>query len=205
MRASRLSAVIAFVLAVGMALSGPVLADVNNSTGTNVQSGNNRAATNQGGAGKSGDAVGGQVSGVVSSGHASVDARNTSSNSDVRSGDVHGSNTSASFVGQNSTADVFGSPSSGPVIGDVTNSFATENLQDGNNTYSLTQSANLTTGDGVGGEVIGVVTAAGGSTSVVAANRSDNVDITTGDADGSNNAAAFVGQDLSFCVAGEQE
>src|SRR5919197_1208899 len=108
-RASRLSAVLSLVLAAGLALSGPAVADIKNATGTNVQDGSNRGTTNQSGTGKSGDAVGGQV--------------------------------------------------------------------------------------------IGVVTAAGGSTSVVAANRSDGVDVTTGDATGENDAAAFVGQNTSLCAA----
>ena len=65
-------------------------ADISNSSGDNVQEGDNRATGNQRGADKSGDAVGGQVVGVVSSGRTSVDARNTSTNSDVTSGDARG-------------------------------------------------------------------------------------------------------------------
>ena len=51
-------------------------------------------------------------------------------------------------------------------------------------------------GDGVGGQVIGVVTS-GGSASVVAANTSTNIDISTGDARAFNDAAAFVGLNSS--------
>jgi hypothetical protein len=204
-RARRALLVGAILTVASLLASGVAVADVNNSSATNLQDGSNRGTTTQGGTGKSGDAVGGQVSGVVSSGRASVDARNTSSNSDVTSGDVNGSNTSASFTGQNTstcTATVIAVCEAGPTVGgaDVTASAAT-NLQDGNNRFTNTQTANLTTGDGVGGEVIGVVTAAGGTASIVAANRSDNVDVTTGDADGSNDSAAFTGQDFSACIA----
>jgi hypothetical protein len=184
------SAMAVFVAA--LLVSSPALAAVSNATGTNVQDGSNRATTNQRGTGKSGDAVGGQVSGVVSSGRTSVDARNTSSNSDVTSGDVTGDNHSASFTGLNAN-DI-----SGPRGTDVTNSDAV-NLQNGDNRYSLTQAATLSTGDGVAGQVIGAVTAAGGSTSIVAANRSDNVDVTTGDAKGGNDAHAFTGQNAIEC------
>jgi hypothetical protein len=47
----------------------------------------------------------------------------------------------------------------------------------------------------VAGQVVGAVTSAGGSTSVVVANTSDNVDATTGDAHSSNAATGFVGQE----------
>ena len=67
------------------------------------------------------------------------------------------------------------------------------NVQLGDNAYDLAQDATATTGDGVGGQVIGVVTSAGGSADVVAANTSEGVDIETGDADANNDAAAFVG------------
>src|SRR5438309_747285 len=51
----------------------------------------------------------------------------------------------------------------------------------------------VTTGDGVAGQVIGAVTAPGGSSSIVAANTSDNVDVTTGEAKSANVSDAFVG------------
>ena len=177
------------LLTVGGALwsAGLARADVNNSTGTNVQSGNNRSTGTQSGASKSGDAVGGQVTGVVSSGRTSVDARNTSSNSDVTSGDARGGNTANTFTGL-SAADT-------TTVGaaDVTGVSNADNLQDGDNRSTYTQTANYTTGDGVAGEVIGVVTAAGGSASIVAANTSTNDSVETGDARGSNDLAAFTG------------
>ena len=197
-RAIRSLFVIALAVASALFSAGVVRADVDDASGTNVQDGNNRGTTSQRGSGTSGDAVGGQVAGVVSSGRTSVDARNTSRDSSVESGEVNGSNSASSFTGQNFS----GTPEealSGDAQGqDVANSSAF-NLQDGNNNYSLSQTANASSGDGVAGEVIGVVTAAGGSTSVVAANVSDRVDVTTGDSDVDNSAASFVGQDVAAC------
>jgi hypothetical protein len=180
-----------FAVSWALGAAGLARADISNSTGTNVQSGSNRSTANQNSGGKSGDAVGGQVTGVVSSGRTSVDARNTSSNSDVTSGEVRGSNTASTFTGQNF--------SGGPVdvgAADVTDSFGV-NLQDGDNRSTNTQTVSANSGDGVAGEVIGAVTAAGGSSSIVGANRSDNVSVETGDARGDNDFGAFTGQNFA--------
>src|SRR5581483_6285339 len=131
MRAARSLLVAVVVMAVGLFAGGASRADISNSTGTNVENGNNRATAHQGGKSASGDAVGGQVTGVVSSGRTSVDARNNSSNSSVTPGAARGSNSASSFVGQNYVP--------GPtVIGtaDITNSFAA-NVQDANNSLTL--------------------------------------------------------------------
>src|SRR2546426_5070151 len=99
---------LAAVLVATMILGGPAIhavADISNATGTNVQGGDNRGNTHQGGKSGSGDAVGGQVTGVVSSGRTSVDARNVSKDSSVESGDAHGSNSSTSFVGLAKSSD----------------------------------------------------------------------------------------------------
>jgi predicted RNA-binding protein with RPS1 domain len=181
-------AVSALVVATAFGSAAVARADVSNSTGTNVQDGSNRTSGTQSGSSKTGDSVGGQVTGVVSSGRTSVDARNTSDNSDVTSGDARGSNSAGTFTGLNDTNG--GDTTIGPA--DVNNASA-DNLQDGDNRTTYNQSANATTGDGVGGEVIGVVTAAGGSASVVAANTTRDTDVTTGDARSDNDLAAFVG------------
>jgi hypothetical protein len=167
-------------------------ADVaNNASATNVQEGDNKANTNQSGTSKSGDAVAGQVAGVVSSGTTSVDATNKSDHVDISTGDARGTNNSNAFVGLNS------STSTAVGAADVLNTAGVTNLQEGDNKYDLNQTLTATSGDGVGGEVIGVVTSAGGSASVVAANTSTNVDISTGDARAFNDAAAFVGLNSS--------
>jgi len=167
-------------------------ADVaNNSTATNVQQGDNKSDTSQTGTSSSGDAVAGQVAGVVSSGNTSVDATNKSDKVDVSTGDARGSNDSSEFVGLNSSSDTHVGAA------DVLNTAPVTNLQEGDNKYSLNQTMTATSGDGVAGEVIGVVTSSGGSSSIVAANTSTNVDISTGDARAFNDAAAFVGLNSS--------
>jgi hypothetical protein len=138
-------------------------ADVDGGTAANVQDGQNTSTTSQSGGGKSGSAVGGQVSGVVTGGHASIDARNTSKDSDVETGDARGTNSASSFVGQNAAE------TSTIVASDVTNSCAggCANIQDGGNRYSLSQTLAAVSGDGVAGQVIGLV-AVSGDPSIVA-------------------------------------
>ncbi len=175
------------------ALGTTAFADIaNSSTGTNVQQGDNKNDTMQSGTSKSGDAVAGQVVGVVSGGRTSVDATNSSNNVDVTTGDARAENDASSFTGLNT--------SSATAIGtgaDILNAAQTTNLQEGDNKTNLMQTATATSGDGVGGEVIGVVTSSGGSASVVAANTSKNVDVDTGDSRAINDAASFVGLNTS--------
>jgi hypothetical protein len=162
--------------------------DVANASATNVQVGDNENETEQSGSASSGDAVAGQVAGVVSSGDASVDATNRSEDVDVETGDATGTNDATSFVGLTG-----GSSTALSAADDNILNGNAANVQLGDNEYELAQDATATTGDGVGGQVIGVVTSAGGSADVVAANTSEDVDIETGDADANNDAAAFVG------------
>jgi hypothetical protein len=162
--------------------------DVANASATNVQVGDNENETEQAGRSSSGDAVAGQVTGVVSAGDASVDATNRSEDVDVETGDAEGTNDAASFVGLTGGTTTALSAADDNILN---NNAA--NVLVGDNDYELTQDATATSGDGVGGQVIGVVTAAGGSADVVAANTSEDVDIETGDAEANNDAAAFVG------------
>lgn len=189
-----LRAVLALVLALSGALlsTGYALADVDNSTGTNVQEGDNRSTGSQSGRSATGDAVGGQVTGVVSSGRTSVDARNVSRDSDVTSGDASGNNNANTFTGLNTSP----AAAIGAGTADISNSDAA-NLQEGDNRSTYNQTASYTTGDGVAGQVIGVVTAAGGSASVVAANTSVDSSVESGEAEGSNDLAAFTGLNTS--------
>jgi hypothetical protein len=167
-------------------------ADVNNASATNVQQGDNSDETAQTGSSNSGDAVAGQVTGVVSSGNASVDATNKSDHVDVSTGDADGTNSASTFTGLTAGTSTV-------LLADVLNNSAT-NVQEGDNSTELTQDATATTGDGVGGQVIGVVTSAGGSADIVAANTSDHVDIDTGDSDVSNDAATFTGLNATGTV-----
>jgi hypothetical protein len=169
--------------------------DIANASATNVQVGDNENETEQSGTSSSGDAVAGQVAGVVSSGDASVDATNHSEDVSVETGDAEANNSSAAFVGlqAGSTTALVGADDN------IVNQNA-QNVQVGDNSYELAQDATATSGDGVGGQVIGVVTSAGGSADVVAANTSEDVDIETGDAEADNDAAAFVGLNSSGTV-----
>lgn len=182
------------VVSLGLAASlGSVArADIENASATNVQEGDNESETDQSGTSESGDAVGGQVVGVVSSGDASVDATNRSEDVEIETGDASGNNSASSFVGLTAGSDT-------AVLADILNG-AASNVQEGDNEAAIVQAAEASTGDGVGGSVIGVVTAAGGSADVVAANTSEDVEIETGDADAENDAAAFVGLNASGTV-----
>lgn len=160
--------------------------DADCDTCVNQQDGDNEASTTQAGSSNSGDAVGGQVVGVVSSGDASVDARNRSERVDIETGETEAENAAAAFVGLNSSTDTDIGP-------DDAEADTAVNQQEGDNEYVLDQSADATSGDGVGGQVIGVVTSAGGSADIVADNGSRRIDIETGVAEASNTASAFVG------------
>ena len=170
-------------------------ADVENDGGaTNVQEGDNDTETEQEGDSSSGDAVAGSVVGVVSSGDASVDATNRSEDVEVETGEASGENSATSFTGLTAGSDtVVGGGDGDFFADDVFNFGGAVNVQEGDNETDVSQSADAASGDGVGGQVIGVVTAAGGSADVVAANTSEDVEIDTGDAEAENDAAAFTG------------
>jgi hypothetical protein len=193
-----------FLLSATCTATSPGAADVASSTAANVQDGNNRLNGNQTSNAATGDGVGGQVIGVVSAGAASVDASNRSVDSSVQTGDSNAANDGTIFVGQNTAACSADFPlatcTTGPVLGgalaDVSGSAAV-NLQDGDNAKTFTQSASATSGDGVAGQVTGVVTSAGGSASVVVANTSNDIDSTSGDSRFDNSQAAFVGQNVT--------
>jgi hypothetical protein len=181
---------VVLVCSLGMS-SGVALADIDSAGAGNTQEGDNDTGTDQGGESGSGDAIAGQVTGSVGAGDTSVDATNHTDEASVESGDVSGDNSAAQYTGHNGLVD--------PVV--LVTDIATGpglNVQEGDNESEIVQASTAASGDGVGGQVIGVVTAAGGSADIVAANTSEDVDIATGDADVENDAAAFVGHnDLS--------
>jgi hypothetical protein len=173
----------------GTAAVGPgglAASDIAGATGTNIQSGDNRFNANQNAVSQTGDGVAGQVLGVVSAGATRVDASNTTTDSSVTSGDSDARNSGAAFTGllDAGTATVSDADLSG-VSG--------ANLQDGSNTGRLNQSANAVSGDGVAGQVAGIVTSAGGSAAVTLANTSTDVDSTSGDTNFSNDSSMFNG------------
>ena len=180
------------VVLVALAVATAARADVEDANASNVQDGRNTSSSSQSGEANSGEAIGGQVSGVVSGGRASIDARNTSKDSDVGTGDADGSNSASNFVGLNA------SEGGAAVVADITNVCAEpeeqcDNIQEGDNRLSLTQSLAVNSGDGVGGQVLGLVAFRAADPSIVASNTTDGVDVSTGEADGTNDSAAFVG------------
>jgi hypothetical protein len=66
--------------------------------------------------------------------------------------------------------------------------------QIGDNDIGLDQLADAASGDGVSGQIIGVLTSAGGTADVVLDNESMDSDVTTGDGTFDNTAEAFTGR-----------
>jgi hypothetical protein len=157
----------------------------------NIQDGDNRGTLSQSSTAATGDGVGGEVIGAVTSagGSASIVAANRSTNSDVTTGDANASNDASSFVGLANADDEVE-----VALGDLSNIDVTAdgNLQNGSNHLTLDQTASSSTGDGIAGQVLGVVSA--GAASVDARNTSDDVSATSGDATTANDAAEFVGE-----------
>jgi len=161
-------------------------ADVNFSSGTNVQDGSNRFTGDQNAHSQTGDGVAGQVLGVVSAGNTRVDASNTTTDSSVTSGDSDAHNSGAAFTG------LLAAGTATVSSADLTGVTGT-NVQDGSNSGTLHQSADAVSGDGVAGQVAGIVTSAGGSAAVTLANTSTGVDSTSGDTAFTNDSSMFNG------------
>jgi len=169
------------------------IADIDSFDSDNTQEGDNETLTDQSGEAASGDAVAGQVVGSVGEGDTSIDATNSSIGSTAASGDASGANSASSFTGLTA-----GSETS--IVADILSGGA-QNVQQGDNATEIVQAAVAAGGDAVSGQVIGAVTAAGGSTDIVAANTSEDSDSSGGSADAFNDIAAFVGLNASGTVA----
>jgi hypothetical protein len=167
-----------------------------------TQEGDNDGSVDQSGTSSSGDGVAGQVAGVVSAGDASVDATNRSDDVSVTTGDAEGTNTGTLDVGSgiNIGSNAGGGSGNNANLNSVCrrnsagNGSHCINRQIGDNDGSLDQAADAASGDGVGGQVIGVVTSAGGSADLVLDNESTDSDVTSGDGTFDNNSDAFVGR-----------
>jgi hypothetical protein len=167
--------------------------DVNNSgSASNVQEGDNDLDVDQTVNVKSGDVVGGQVIGGVSAGDLRIDATNSSEDVDLESGDAKGSNSAAAFVGLlNSSSTSVGAAA------DIFNAGSATNVQEGDNSGDIDQEQNVSTGDVVGGQVVGAVTSAGGAADLVLANTSTDADAESGDSRSDADQALFVGLAVS--------
>ena len=154
--------------------------------------GDSDAAADQSGSASSGDGVAGQVAGVVSAGDASVDATNRSDDVDVQTGDATGTNFATARAeartvsgGTEDACESDGNTSVG-AGSTVTNDQNCGNSGDAD--AAADQSAEAASGDGVGGQVIGVVTSAGGSADLVLDNESTDSDVDTGNGEFTNDA-----------------
>jgi hypothetical protein len=114
----------------------------------------------------------------------SITASNESDDSEIETGDVEATNSSSGHVGHQ------GGGSTQVGADDIDNEEAV-NVQEGDNEVDAEQSANTKSGDGVAGQVIGGVSS--GDLSVDATNRSEDVEVETGDATSENTFDAFVG------------
>ncbi|MEX2538556.1 MAG: hypothetical protein WD646_07885 [Actinomycetota bacterium] len=171
--------------------------------GANDQDGDNSADVDQNADAASGDGVGGQLIGATSGGNTTIDATNDSEGVDVRTGDAESSNNADVLVGlvaagenEGVQLNICGNQIGGTSIANlsVCINAAVSNVnndQDGDNTADVGQSADASTGDGIGGQVIGA--ASGGDSTITASNRSEDVDVVTGDADADNDADVLVG------------
>lgn len=109
--------------------------------GDNTQVGDNDADIEQNAQASSGDGVPGQVIGVAdeSGGGVNINASNSCEDCTTNTGNADAANGATTFVGQSS---LFGN-----------------NVQVGDNDLDLNQAAQSASGDGVTGQIIGVVTA----------------------------------------------
>jgi hypothetical protein len=165
-------------------------------------------SVDQEGSASSGDGVAGQVAGVVSAGDASVDATNRSDDVEVSTGDASGTNTAAQLV----HAGVAHAHGAGSYLSysacysyyNYASNYATNATNqscanEGDASGEIGQSADAASGDGVGGQVIGVVTSAGGSADLVLDNESNGAEVNSGDGDFTNDSTSEV-HDVNFYV-----
>ncbi|MEX0873748.1 MAG: hypothetical protein WD646_11785 [Actinomycetota bacterium] len=108
-----------------------------NGGGINAQKGNNETEADQDAQSTSGDGVTGQVIGSAGSGDTTIVASNSGKDNKVTTGDANAGNGLVSFTGQANGGGI--------------------NFQDGDNETDSSQAADSTTGDGVTGQVIGVL------------------------------------------------
>jgi len=189
-------------------------ASANQSQGDNcVNEGDSDGEVEQGGSASSGDGVAGQVAGVVSAGDASVDATNRSDDVEVDTGDATGTNNAtldtragigfnAGFATEEEVpCRLNGNAEAGDDDTDATQTNGGLCLNSGDADGAIGQTADAASGDGVGGQVIGVVTSAGGSADLVLDNESSDAEVESGDGDFTNDSDAFVDAGIFFDVA----
>jgi hypothetical protein len=173
---------------------------------SNVQTGDNVARASQAANASTGEGVAGQVIGAVTQGGGTlVDATNRTENASVDTGSADASNSSNTFAGLDIAAPSAVALGFGclgfcvpvPAFG-ATSTSATNN-QTGDNTHSASQAANASSGDAVGGQVIGAIST-GGPTLVHVANTTTGTNTQSGAANEDNSDNSFVGLAISGTV-----
>lgn len=174
----------------GIALAFSLLGAPTASAG--VHDADHDAEVREEGSSETGDAIGGQVVGSTSDGDTEIDAANRSHDARVRSGDGAASNDIESVVWTTGLGDELDDDDEIALIDDDD-----DDVEDDWDFESF-----ATTGDGIGGQVLGVATASGGSADVVVANDSDDVDLESGDAEALDSALAETGTVIGGQAAG---
>ena len=123
-----------------------------------------------------------------------MDATNHSADVDVSTGDATSANDFAAFVGLSAGS------ATALSAADILNG-AAANVLEGDNSKSLAQTAEATSGDGVAGQVAGVVTSAGGSADLVLASTSSGASASSGDGDFANSDESFTGLNAAGAIA----
>ena len=185
-----LAQILLVVLVAGLTVGAPGRATAQEEpaqTTTTAQEGDNESRVRQSASGNSGDAVGGQVIGTVSSGNVTVNAHNRSEDVIVETGDVNLRNDANAFVGL-----AIGRPvSASDALAFAAAGLLGPAIQEGDNSSNISQSANAASGDAVCGQVIGTV--ASGNADIAGANATRDSECTTGDVTTENNVAVAVG------------
>ena len=201
-------------------------ADSGSSTQTNdgncLNEGDSDGEVNQDGNASSGDGVAGQVAGVVSAGDASVDATNRSDDVSVDTGNAAGTNDAnldvragigfllpdgaggTEIQGSDCRSEGIaptGNENGGTSSGSASQANGSNCVNEGDADGSVDQAADAASGDGVGGQVIGVVTSAGGSADLVLDNESSDSSVDSGDGDFDNTNDTFVDSGIFFTIA----
>ncbi len=130
------------------------------------KNGDNESDGSQGNEITGGDAIAAQVVGLASEGNTKVGATNNSRDVSAKSGAIKSSN------------------SAGGSGGDA----ITGTAVDGDDAPDIAQAAQATSGDGVGGQVIGVLTASGGRADLVVDNTVKHITAISGDNVGQGSA-----------------
>lgn len=156
-----------------------------------VHEGDNEQEIGQAADAVSGDAVSGaQIVGAVGGGAIDIVVDNRGEDSESTSGDAAAENTIEDAEASNLVTFAPGCPC--PIPGDIgadidATTITAVILHEGDNTQSIDQAADASSGDAVSAaQVVGAVSAVGGNVSIDATNRGEDSEATTGDADATN-------------------